>query len=141
MAVHRFRPLIKRLLSPFRHDLAQQLIGFGNLFLLIACLGPRDRHEPVQVRMLQLQHLMATVANGARCARPGFAQEPLRYPQSQPLLADSRCSNKKGCLWEPAGGDRACQPVQRGFVAVYRPQTHRHKCSEALMIGVSSGVK
>ncbi len=71
--------------------------------------------------MPQAEDTVAVATGVARGSRPLLAQQPLRDPEREPLLADAGLSHQERRLWEPAGGEGASQPVQQGAVTVDRP--------------------
>jgi hypothetical protein len=57
-------------------------------------------------------YLLAGIAGATRSSRAGLAEQALGDPECYTLLADTGRADEETRLWEPAGGERATQPVK-----------------------------
>ena len=77
--------------------------------------------------MRQRQDEAARPARPTRLSTPGsrcVAQQQLREPQTQALFADSLRALEQQRLRQPAGGERACQPVTHSLMPVQGVERH-----------------
>jgi len=82
-------------------------------------LGPGQREEPVNVRVLEIQCELAGPANVARTAFGGrLAQEQLREPQCHPLAPDARGPVQQHGRRHFAAGRRRGEALAYAFVAL-----------------------
>ena len=142
MAHKAFWALPEALLATLRHGLPEKLAGFFDLLGRIASLGPRDRHEPVKVRVSQPLDLVAPVTLAAGCLWPVLAEQALGHPKRQALLPHPRWTDQQGRLRKPAGGKCATQPVQQGLMTIDWSYTHRRTMySIPVVLGTLTCVK
>jgi hypothetical protein len=75
----------------------------------------------MKVRVRQGEYQAARPARPARLTTSGHgrvAQQQLGKPQPQALLADPSGAFQQQRLWQPAGGEGACQPVANTLMPV-----------------------
>src|SRR5207249_10255814 len=103
-----------------------RLLDQLHLFVRVAALLRQlERHEPVHVRVREVEDQLALLALATPFPGldpglfPGsFADERLRQPERQALLPDTGRALRRERLRQPAGGGGACQPVSDPLVAV-----------------------
>src|SRR5881628_3988497 len=86
----------------------------------------------MDVGVRQAQYQLAVLASPTPFAlplAPVFAYQRLGEPERESLLADAARSLKQERLWQPAGGDGACQPVSDPLVAIQGGAWHGGKCT------------
>src|SRR5881628_3515673 len=137
--------LVQRLLTPRRHLLPQGFFCQVYLLVRIALLGQLERHEPVHVRVGEVEDQLALLALATPFPglNPGpfpgsFTDERLREPEPQALLPDTGWALKQEGLWQPAGGNRAYQPVSDPLMAVQGGDWHGGNVS---VVGFQASVR
>src|SRR5882762_2148251 len=66
----------------------------------------------------QVLNQLAWLALPASLSQSRLTHQRLRQPERQSLLADTGCALKQEGFWQPAGGDRAYQPVSDPLMAI-----------------------
>jgi hypothetical protein len=98
------------------HSSVAQIFG-GVIGILEATLRARSRKNPRQVRVSQVEHITALAAMSTRW-RVGYAEQCLRHPETEPLLAYASRSVEQEALRQCACDDPWEQARSKLFVAV-----------------------
>ena len=115
MTGHAVRRGIERLLPPLLHDPRQRLRRLVYLLVRIPGLGPRDRREPVHVRVTEPGNQPAGPALPTGLELPPLAQRQLGQPECKSLLSHADRAGEEQHLGQPAGAGGLGQPLA-GFL-------------------------
>ena len=122
------RGLVQRLIAAHCHLLDERRFDQVDLFIGVrALLAHLDRHEPVEVGVLEREREAAAATLTARLPlffSPALAQDELAEPQRQPLFPDPARTLEQESLRQPAGGDSPRQPLAEPLMAVQGVQRH-----------------